>query len=149
MLLYSLKFDFMFGLFKSALKIILTQYNNTVMQLKLWWRHNNDYTSCFARQVFDIFIFFPEVAPNIMSLYYNYQTVIICLNQINTPHAAFLVLSHGRFLVQETFPKTLPRFVLILISLQRWQQRAHKETKHFVSPHLIGPQLHQHDSASK
>ena len=29
---------------------------------------------------------------------------------------------NGRFLVQETFPKTLPRFVLILISLQRWQQ---------------------------
>ena len=46
-------------------------------------------------------------------------------------------------MVQETFPKTLPRFVLILISLQRWQHRAHKETKHFVSPHLIGPQLPQ------
>ena len=28
---------------------------------------------------------------------------------------------NSRFLVQETFPKTLPRFVLILISLQRWQ----------------------------
>ena len=27
---------------------------------------------------------------------------------------------NGRFLEQETFPKTLPRFVLILISLQRW-----------------------------
>ena len=52
---------------------------------------------------------------------------------------------NGRFLVQETFPKTLPRFVLILISLQRWQHRARNETKHFVSPHLIGPQLHQHD----
>ena len=50
---------------------------------------------------------------------------------------------NGRFLVQETFPKTLPRFVLILISLQRWQHRACKETKHFVSPHLIGPQLYQ------
>ena len=35
----------------------------------------------------------------------------------------------------------LPRFVLILISLQRWQHRARKETKHFVSPHLIGPQF--------
>ena len=56
---------------------------------------------------------------------------------------------NGRFLVQETFPKTLPRFVLILISLQRWQHRARNETKHFVSQHLIGPQLHQHDSASK
>ena len=56
---------------------------------------------------------------------------------------------NGRFLVKETFPKTLPRFVLILISLQRWQHRVRKETKHFVSPHLIGLQLHQHDSASK
>ena len=56
---------------------------------------------------------------------------------------------NGRFLVQETFPKTLPRFVLILISLQRWQHRARNETKQFVSPHLIGPQLHQHDLASK
>ena len=27
------------------------------------------------------------------------------------------------------------------ISLQRWQHRARKETKHFVSPHLIGPEL--------
>ena len=49
---------------------------------------------------------------------------------------------NSRFLVQETFPKTLPRFVIILISLQRWQHRACNETKHFVSPHLIGPQLH-------
>ena len=57
--------------------------------------------------------------------------------------------ANDRFLVQETFPKTLPRFVLILISLQRWQHRAHKETKHFVSTHLIGPQLHQHDLVSK
>ena len=56
---------------------------------------------------------------------------------------------NGRFLVQETFPKTLPWFVLILISLQRWQHRTRNETKHFVSPHLIGPQLHQHDLASK
>ena len=46
---------------------------------------------------------------------------------------------NGRFLVQETFPKTLPRFILILISLQRWQHRARNKTKHFVSPHLIGP----------
>ena len=44
---------------------------------------------------------------------------------------------------------TLPWFVLILIFLQRWQHRARNETKHFVSPHLIGPQLHQHDLASK
>ena len=51
---------------------------------------------------------------------------------------------NGRFLVQETFPKTLPQFVSILITLQRWQHIARKETKHFVSPHLIGPQLHQH-----
>ena len=56
---------------------------------------------------------------------------------------------NGRFLAQETFPKNLPRFVLILISLQRWQHRARNETKHFVSPHLIGPQLHQHDSSVK
>ena len=56
---------------------------------------------------------------------------------------------NGRFLVQETFPKTLPRYVLILISLQGWQHRARNENKHFVSPHLIGPQLHQHDLASK
>ena len=48
---------------------------------------------------------------------------------------------NGRFLVQETFPKTLPRFVLILISLQRWQRRVRNETKHFVSPHLTGPQF--------
>ena len=47
---------------------------------------------------------------------------------------------NGRFLVQETFPKTLPQFVLLLISLQRWQHKARNETKHFVSPHLIGPQ---------
>ena len=33
---------------------------------------------------------------------------------------------NDRFLVQETFPKTLPRFVLILISLQRWQHRAQR-----------------------
>ena len=43
----------------------------------------------------------------------------------------------------------LPWFVLILIYLQRWQHRVRNETKHFVSPHLIGPQLHQHDLASK
>ena len=61
---------------------------------------------------------------------------------------------NGRFLVQETFPKTLPQFVLILISLQRWQHRVRNETKHFVSPHLIGPQFtanqhetNQHESA--
>ena len=55
---------------------------------------------------------------------------------------------NGRFLVQETFPKTLPRFVLILISLQRWQHRVCNETKHFVSPHLIGPQFfaNQHET---
>ena len=60
-----------------------------------------------------------------------------------------------RFLVQETFPKTLPRFVLILISLQRWQHRVRNETKHFVSPHLIGLQFlanqhetNQHESAA-
>ena len=55
---------------------------------------------------------------------------------------------NGRFLVQETFPKTLPRFALILISLQRWQHRVPNETKHFVSPHLIGPQFlaNQHKS---
>ena len=55
---------------------------------------------------------------------------------------------NGRFLVQETFPKTLPRFVLILISLQRWQHRARNETKHFVSPHLIIPQFlaNQHET---
>ena len=47
------------------------------------------HTSCFAKQVFDIFFFFPEVAPNFMSLYYQYQTVIICLTQIDTPPAAF------------------------------------------------------------
>ena len=50
---------------------------------------------------------------------------------------AFWYSPNGRFLVQETFPKTLPRFVLILVSLQRWQH----ETKHSVSPHLIGPQF--------
>ena len=44
----------------------------------------------FAKQVFDIFVFFSEVAPHIMSLYYHYQTVIICLNQIDAPPAAFL-----------------------------------------------------------
>ena len=57
---------------------------------------------------------------------------------------------NGRFLVQETFSKTLPRFVLILISLQRWQQRVRNETKHFVSPHLIGPQFlaNQHESTA-
>ena len=55
---------------------------------------------------------------------------------------------NGRFLVQETFSKTLPRFVLILISLQRWQHRVRNETKHFVSPHLIGPQFlaNQHET---
>ena len=56
---------------------------------------------------------------------------------------------NGRFLVQVTFPKTLPWFVLILISLERWQHRARNKTKHFVSPHLIGPQLHKHDLVSK
>ena len=42
-----------------------------------------------AKQVFDIFIFFSEVAPLIMFSYYHYQTIIICLNQIDAPHAAF------------------------------------------------------------
>ena len=60
----------------------------------------------------------------------------------------YMYSPNSRFLVQETFPKTLPRFVLILVSLQRWQHRVRKETKHFVSSHLIGPQLYQHDSAS-
>ena len=67
----------------------------------------------------------------------------------------FTYSPNGRFLVQETFPKTLPRFVLILISLQRWQHRVRNETKHFVSPHLIGPlflanqhETNQHKSAA-
>ena len=51
---------------------------------------HNYYTSCFAKQVFDIFIFFSEVAPHIMSLCYHYQTVIMCLNQIDTLPAAYL-----------------------------------------------------------
>ena len=59
-------------------------------------------------------------------------------------HLAAGYTPNGRFLVQETFPKTLPRFVSILITLQRWQHIGRKETKHFVSPHLIGPQLYQH-----
>ena len=61
----------------------------------------------------------------------------------------------GRFLVRETFPKTLPRFVLILISLQRWQHKVRSETKYFVSLHLIGHQFlanqhetNQHESAA-
>ena len=67
----------------------------------------------------------------------------------------YMYSPNGRFLVQETFPKTLPWFVLILISLQRWQHRVRNETKHFVSPHLIGPQFlanqhetNQHESAA-
>ena len=63
-------------------------------------------------------------------------------------------IEFGRYFTFTTLPtadswyrkpssKTLPWFVLILISLQRWQHRACKETKHFVSPHMIGPQLHQ------
>ena len=56
---------------------------------------------------------------------------------------------NGRFLVQQALPKTLHWFVLILISLQRWQHRARNETKHFVSPRLIGPQLQPHDLAAK
>ena len=66
------------------------------------------------------------------------------LNQVLTNHYS----PNGRFLVQETFVKTLPRFVLILISLQRWQHRVRNETKHFVSPHLIGPQFlaNQHET---
>ena len=61
---------------------------------------------------------------------------------------AYFYSPNGRFLVQETFPKTLPRFVLILISLQRWQHIVRNETKHFVSPHLIGPQFlaNQHET---
>ena len=43
-----------------------------------------------CQTVFDIFVFFFQVAPHIMSLYYHDQTVIICLNQIDTPPAAFL-----------------------------------------------------------
>ena len=63
MLLYSLMLNYMYhSLLQSALKIILTQYNNTVKQ----------------------------VVPHIMSLYYHYQTFIICLNQIDTPPAAVL-----------------------------------------------------------
>ena len=53
---------------------------------------NKDYggdLSCFAKQVFDILIFFSELANHIMSLYYHYQTFIICLNQIDTPPTAF------------------------------------------------------------
>ena len=67
----------------------------------------------------------------------------------NYPEQTTTYSPNSRFLVLKTFPKTLPRFVLILISIQRWQHRARNETKHFVSPHLIGPQLHQHDLASK
>ena len=78
-----------------------------------------------------------------MLLHYNGSTrpVHIQVLFISWYHSVYS--PNGRFLVQETFHKTLPRFVLILISLQRWQHRAFKETKHFVSPHLIGPQLHQ------
>ena len=90
-LLYSLMLDYMYhSLLQSALKIILTQYNITVKQQRLLWRPYNYYTSCIAKQVFDIFIFFSEVMPHIISLYYHYQTVIICLNQIDTQPAAVL-----------------------------------------------------------
>ena len=43
-----------------------------------------------SKQIFDIFIFFSEVVPHIMPLYYQYLTIIICLNQIDPLHAAFL-----------------------------------------------------------
>ena len=51
---------------------------------------------------------------------------------------------NGRFLLQETFPKTL--FVFILISLQRWQHRAHNENQPFcvdwsISRDLLGADI--------
>ena len=59
------------------------------------------------------------------------------------------ILSQRQILGTGNLPQDSVPFVLILISLQKWQHIARNETKHFMSPHLIGPQLHQHDLASK
>ena len=85
-----------------------------------------------------------------------FMYVHICQQAKEFHHVHGLIYSpNGRFMVQETFPKTLLRFVLILISLQRWQHRVRNETKHFVAPHQIGPQFlanqqetNQHKSAA-
>ena len=65
------------------------------------------------------------------------------------------VILNLRYLLsqRQILPKTLPRLVLILISLQRWQHRARNETKHFVSLHLVSKQRwldyhNQHESAA-
>ena len=60
--------------------------------------------------------------------YFNRKYLTLTLKLI--PKLSLSYSLKGRFLVQETFPKTLPLFVLILISLRRWQHRARKETKH-------------------
>ena len=64
------------------------------------------------------------------------------------------VLSQRQILGTGNLPQDSAPFVLILISLQRWQHRVRNEIKHFVSPHLIGPQFlanqhetNQHESA--
>ena len=59
------------------------------------------------------------------------------------------LLSQRQILSTGNLPQGSAPVVLILISLQRWQHRVCNETKHFVSWHRIGPQLHQLDLASK
>ena len=49
------------------------------------------------------------------------------------------ILSQRQILGTGNLPQDSAWFVLILISLQRWQHGAHNETKHCVSQHLIGP----------
>ena len=82
---------------------------------------------------------------------YMLMTACSCVEMVNAGIMAAIKGKRLRHLLSQwqILGKTLPRFVLILISLQRWQHRARNETKHFVSPNLIGPQLHQHDSSVK
>ena len=122
--------------------------NAAFLHLKVGLYQNGGLIACCFCALYKIYVFLIEMMPSAIrwsekGCKFCFQTIILkCF-------CAPPYTPNGRFLVQETFPKTLPRFVLILISLQRLQHRACKETKHFVSPHLIGPQLHQHDLASK
>ena len=63
--------------------------------------------------------------------------------------ATFSLLSQRQILGTGNPPQdSAPVCINIDISPEM-QHRARNETKHFVSPYLIGPQLHQHDLASK
>ena len=108
------------------------------MLFKLFQLFMNKLLQLFTKNITILCVFFP-----IWHIFRDNDLKLLFFHNFHTLNYS----PNGRFLVQETFPKTLPRFVLILI-YQRWQHRLRIETKNFVSPHLIGLQFlaNQHET---